>query len=143
MTAEQMEFRGDYEPTLAEDGRLRLPQEMIEQLVHYNVYQVWLGRLFHGKGLVLCPESKWQQWRRNSEKEVPQLKERVAKSAFWAGSDLRKWDRKNRLYIPQILAEWSDILAGRELLLLAVDYYFELWDRGHYQEFVDRFHKDW
>jgi DNA-binding transcriptional regulator/RsmH inhibitor MraZ len=131
-------FLGEFETTLLEGGRLRLPVHVILQLKAVGVERIHFGILPHQKALVIIPQAMWSDWIIKTEKQDPLLSTTDGFRSFIFPSRPNWWGPGGRLYIPDRLLHYAGLSGGQLLVILGVGDYFEIWNSDAYEEMRGR-----
>ncbi len=122
---------GDYACRLDTKGRLKLPADLLKQLMRGNVHRFVLKKSPDGC-LVLYPEDVWQEKTKCIEGLNPLIKEeRALKRAFYRGARYVRLDEAGRILIPQALLEFAGI--ERSVVVLAMGDEVEIWNEAAYR----------
>ncbi len=122
---------GDYACRLDAKGRLKLPADLLKQLMRGNVHRFVLKKSPDGC-LVLYPEDVWQEKTKCIEGLNPLIKEeRALKRAFYRGARYVRLDEVGRIHIPPALLEYAGI--DRLVMVLAMGDEVEIWSEAAYR----------
>lgn len=134
-------FLGREGATVASDLRVRLPVNLLRQLLEQRVKNIVLAKLLGAKALVMCPAKVWPGWIRDKTKALEYLRTDEGKRAFIAPSESVCIDRKGRITIPDHLADYANIKEGSKLLIHSMGSYFEIWNQSDLNDEVARLEK--
>jgi len=92
-----------------------------------------VGRLPGHKALILCSEALWGKWLNKIKKKFPFLKTDDGARTFLIPWQPIHWDAKGRVSLPKRARDYAGIRAYGTVIIVGVDYYFELWPE---EEFI-------
>jgi len=127
-------FLGEFETTILEGGRIRLPVHVILQLKEAGVERIHFGILPHRKALVIVPQAMWSDWIMKTEKQDPLLGTTDGFRSFIFPSRPSWWGPGGRLYIPDRLLHYAGLSGGQPLVILGAGDHFEIWNFDAYEE---------
>jgi len=122
---------GDYACRIDVKGRLKLPADLLKQLMRKDVHRFVLKKSPDGC-LVLYPEDVWQEKTKCIEGLNPLIKEeRALKRAFYRGARYVRLDEAGRILIPPGLLAYAGI--DRSVVVLAMGDEVEIWSEEAYR----------
>ena len=129
------QLTGEYECKLDAKGRLRLPSQLLRQIVGDVSLLFTVNRGFE-KCLVLYPKDVWEE----KAQEVNQLNTYIAKNRqfvryFYRGATQVATDSADRILLPKSLLEHADI--QKDVVLLAYNDQIEIWSKDRYEAMID------
>jgi len=127
-------FWGEFETSVLEGGRIRLPALVIRQFEDAEVEKVHFGILPHQKALVVIPQAMWPEWIKKCEKQDPLLGTAEGIRSFISPSSPTWWGPGGRIYIPDRLLRYAGLCVGQRLVILGVGGCFEIWNGDAYEE---------
>ena len=128
-------FVGRYEVTVLTDKRIILPANVIRQLRDHGTERILPCKLPGSRALALCPENLWGRWVNKIKKSFPCLRTHNGAITFLIPWQPISWDTKGRITLPRRAREYTGIKADDTVIIMGMDYCFELWPE---KEFNDR-----
>jgi len=128
-------FRGTYEHTVDQKGRLSIPSKFREILRDHFSEMLIITR--SDGCLVAYTEDEWQRLERKIS-ELPQLKANVTdvqRYIIASASDCPV-DKQGRILIPQYLREHAEI--ARDVILAGMTNKIEIWSKERWQEKMNK-----
>lgn len=115
---------GEHDHTLDDKNRLTLPAKLRPAFED----GVWLTRGLDGN-IDVYPREEWERLRRRIDERNPlEADGRRMRRSFGSGAAQTALDRQGRLVIPPALI--ADAKLGREVTVIGVLDYLEIWDRA-------------
>jgi len=127
-------FWGEFETSVLEGGRIRLPVNVVRQFEDAGVEKIYFGILPHQKALVVIPQAMWPDWIKRCEKQEPILGTAEGFRSFIFPSSPNWWGPGGRIYIPDRLLRYAGLHVEQPLVILGVGDYFEIWNSDAYEE---------
>ncbi len=131
-----MTFRGEYEHTLDDKGRLQLPAKLREGLGN----RVALGRGMDGQ-INLYPEGRWEQLTARVEQaKQPRSAIRNVSRLIFSTSEC-ELDRQGRIVVPAVLRRHAKL--GAEVVIIGNDDHVEIWSQELWQKNYEEAVEQW
>lgn len=125
---------GEFECKVDDKGRLKIPAQLIEQLVGFESDRLVVHRGYD-MHLTMYPEVVWDEKREKLSRLNPDKKDdRLAIRYFHRGASFLKIDASGRVLLPKKLKDWAGIT--RQVVLFAYGGEVEIWDSERYEEDV-------
>lgn len=125
---------GQYEVTVLEDGRIRLPSDIARLLRAGSINTLYPAEIPGLKALVLCPEQFWKSWKDHIEKQLPPVETHPGVRAYTTPFKPIKWDSQGRISPPASVGNRIGIKADSTAILLGKVYYLELWAEDEFTQ---------
>ena len=125
---------GEYNCAMDDKGRLNFPAKLREEMGE----SFWVTRWLDGC-LVAFPDDEWQTVGAIFE-EKSLVKSRRLKRQMYSGAGEVKPDRQGRILIPPALRTAIDL--GKEVIVIGVGRYVEIWDAEAWAEESGAFDSD-
>ena len=133
------DFFGQYETRLLEDGRIRLPAAVVDQLQDGGVEEVRLGVIPGLPALALCPGPHWKTWLRDLRTHFPVLSTPEGLRAFATACSVCALDDQGRIYVPARLRKHLGTgQEGHDVVVVGVIDYFEIWAIHVFDDMIRR-----
>ncbi|MDD2200310.1 MAG: division/cell wall cluster transcriptional repressor MraZ [Bacteroidales bacterium] len=131
---------GSYLSTLDRNGRFQLPTAILRNVTSENDGRFVVNRSTE-KCLTLYPLNVWNVYK-DKLNHLNSFKpgNRQAIRYFMGSATEVKLDAKNRLLIPKPLSQYA--LLEKELLIVGMTSFIEIWDPKQYEEELNRFSQE-
>ena len=130
-----LQLYGEYECSLDEKGRLKLPTALLKSIGDFAPYKFYINRGFE-KCLALYPEKVWEEvLDKINNLNTFVTHQRNFIRYFIRGLKNVSTDTADRILVPKPLLEYADI--QKEVFLIGYRNYVEIWDKATYNQFID------
>ncbi len=134
-------FYGQYQVTLDENGRCPLPAKL-RSVKENGKKSLLAGELVLTKGLEGClslyPAIEWEEIQsRMSTLNFTQKDYRFFSRRFYSSASIITPDKSGRILLPSHLIEEAKL--SRELLIIGVNRWIEIWDPDRYEYYLEQF----
>ena len=134
-------FLGEFETSVLNDGRIRLPVGVTRQLEEAGVRTIRASILPHQEALVLFPEATWSSGIKKITQQDPLLGTPQGFRSFISPSVPFSWDSQGRVYISVSLRDYASLEVDHPVVIIGVDDHFELWNSEAFDEMRTRCQK--
>ncbi len=130
-----VEPAGQREATVLDDGRIKLPADILRRLrsSKTRLHVLYPGRLPLAKALVLCPKPFWDRWTEALMLRFPVLKAHPGAAAYLSPFKPATLDRQGRISLPAPASYYAGIRKGASIVLIGKEYYMELWTEEEFK----------
>jgi MraZ protein len=128
------ELLGVYETSVLDDGRIRLPIAVTQQLENAGARTVRAGILPGQKALVLFPQETWPTGIQKLLQQNPVLASPEGFRSFLSLSVPLSWQDQGRISLPDRLLHDADLRIGQLVVIVGVGDHFEIWNSDAYEE---------
>jgi len=135
------EFLGVYETSVLDDGRIRLPIAVTQQLENAGARTVRAGILPGQKALVLFPQETWPTGIQKILQQNPVLASPEGFRSFLSLSVPLSWQDQGRISLPDRLLHDADLRIGQLVVIVGVGDHFEIWNSDAFEEMRRRCQK--
>lgn len=130
----RVEFLGVYDASVLDDGRIRLPVGVTQQLESAKAGTVRAGILPRQKALVLFPQETWLAGIQNILQQNPALASPEGFRSFLSLSVPLSWHDQGRISLPDRLLQYADLRIRQLVVIVGVGGHFEIWNSEAYEE---------
>lgn len=133
-------FFGRHYNSIDEKGRIKVPSSFKKSIGEIDEERILVLTNF-GSCVRVFPKILWDKILDKS-KEAPSLQEnKLASDRFFFSSVVEaKMDKQGRLLIPNSLRKETGL--NEEVVLLGIDYRFEIWDHTNWDDYQQSLKKD-
>ena len=127
---------GQREATVLDDGRIKLPADVLRRLrsSKTRLHVLYPGRLPLAKALVLCPKPFWDRWTEALKLRFPVLKTHPGAAAYLSPFKPATLDRQGRMSLSAPASYHAGIRKGISIVLIGRGYYLELWAEEEFKK---------
>ena len=116
------------EVSLDENRRFPIPSAVFRQIGLLKDDSVWLAKNPDATSLVMIPASSFEVWR------AKYISDDYDKRVILGSAVERCWDKKHRILIPAHLAQYARLIVPSPIILISMDYHFEVWAAEDYRK---------
>jgi len=131
-------FLGEFETSVLNDKRIRLPVGVTRQLKEAGVRTIRASILPHQEALVLFPEATWPSGIKKITQQDPLLGTPQGFRSFISPSVPLSWDSQGRVSISDRLLQYAGLRVEQPVVIIGVDAHFELWNMDAFEEMRKR-----
>lgn len=133
-----VDFIGQWEVTVLDDGRIKLPCGLLTTLksIQQPPRILYPGRIPLSKALVLCPGCSWDRWKEYLVSMYPKLKTLPGASAFCVPMKPVRCDDHGRMSLPSLACNHAGIKNGLPIVFVGKNYYIELWSEEEFNRAI-------
>jgi DNA-binding transcriptional regulator/RsmH inhibitor MraZ len=106
------DFLGSYRMTADQDGRLRLPARIREELSRCGIGTLYVGAKYSEPALVLCSRGTWEPWVKRLIESLPKSKRKEAKKEGVYPLAVVEVDQRGRFSPGERAMKWIDMGAS-------------------------------
>ncbi len=128
----KLEFLGEFELTVMDDGRIRLPSKVRTLLDKHKIKKLRPTILPNEKAIALCPEQFWPKWIEKLFREDSSHSTFQKERRYLTPSTPLGWDKNGRIYIPKSLSKYAGIPPGKTVIIAALTNHLEIWEENEY-----------